>query len=42
MPVSPRVWKFKGIARVGDEIACEAELMCTMRYVGPDKQDKQA
>ena len=36
------IWKFKGIARVGDEIACEAELMCTMRYVGPDKQDKQA
>ena len=36
------IWKFKGVARVGDEIACEAELMCTMRYVGPDKQDKQA
>ena len=36
------IWKFKGGARVGDEIACEAELMCTMRYVGPDKQDKQA
>lgn len=35
------IWKFKGVARVGDEIACEAELMCTMRYVGPDKQDKQ-
>ena len=36
------IWKFKGVARVGDEIACEAELMCTMRYFGPDKQDKQA
>ena len=36
------IWQFKGVARVGDEIACEAELMCTMRYVGPDKQDKQA
>ena len=36
------IWKFKGVARVGDEVACEAELMCTMRYVGPDKQDKQA
>ena len=36
------IWKFKGVARVGDEIACEAELMCTMRYVGPDKRDKQA
>ena len=36
------IWKFKGVARVGAEIACEAELMCTMRYVGPDKQDKQA
>ena len=36
------IWKYKGVARVGDEIACEAELMCTMRYVGPDKQDKQA
>ncbi len=32
------IWKFKGIARVGDEVACEAELMCTMRYVGPEKQ----
>ena len=32
------IWKFKGVARVGDEVACEAELMCTMRYVGPDKQ----
>ena len=32
------IWKFKGVARVGEEVACEAELMCTMRYVGPDKQ----
>ena len=32
------IWKFKGIARVGDELDCEAELMWTMRYVGPEKQ----
>ena len=32
------IWKFKGVAKVGDEVACEAELMCTMRYVGPEKQ----
>jgi 3-hydroxyacyl-[acyl-carrier-protein] dehydratase len=25
------IYKFKGVAYVGDEIACEAELMCTMR-----------
>ncbi|TNF55014.1 MAG: 3-hydroxyacyl-ACP dehydratase FabZ [Burkholderiales bacterium] len=25
--------KFKGVARVGGEVACEAELMCTMRTV---------
>jgi 3-hydroxyacyl-[acyl-carrier-protein] dehydratase len=27
------IYKFKGTARVGGEIACEAELMCTMRTV---------
>jgi len=27
------IFKFKGAARVGDEIACEAELMCTMRTI---------
>jgi 3-hydroxyacyl-[acyl-carrier-protein] dehydratase len=27
------IYKFKGVARVGDEVACEAELMCTMRTV---------
>ncbi len=27
------IYKFKGIARVGPDIACEAELMCTMRTV---------
>ena len=32
------IWKSKGVARVGEEVACEAELMCTMRYVGPEKQ----
>ncbi|MEP6790264.1 MAG: 3-hydroxyacyl-ACP dehydratase FabZ [Ramlibacter sp.] len=28
------IYKFKGITRVGDDVACEAELMCTMRKVG--------
>ena len=28
------IWKFKGVASVGEEVACEAELMCTMRNVG--------
>ncbi|MEO7642174.1 MAG: 3-hydroxyacyl-[acyl-carrier-protein] dehydratase FabZ, partial [Ramlibacter sp.] len=28
------IFKFKGITRVGEEIACEAELMCTMRRIG--------
>lgn len=27
------IFKFKGITRVGTEIACEAELMCTMRTI---------
>lgn len=27
------IFKFKGTARVGEAIACEAELMCTMRTV---------
>ncbi|OBS31952.1 3-hydroxyacyl-[acyl-carrier-protein] dehydratase FabZ [Tepidimonas fonticaldi] len=27
------IFKFKGVARVGDEVACEAELMCTMRRI---------
>lgn len=27
------IFKFKGITRVGDEVACEAELMCTMRTI---------
>ena len=27
------IYKFKGTARVGEDIACEAELMCTMRSV---------
>ncbi len=25
------IYKFKGITRIGEEVACEAELMCTMR-----------
>ncbi len=36
------IWRFKGVARVGDEVACEAELMCTMRYVGPAKEAQEA
>jgi 3-hydroxyacyl-[acyl-carrier-protein] dehydratase len=27
------IFKFKGITRVGEELACEAELMCTMRSI---------
>ena len=27
------IFKFKGTARVGEEVACEAELMCTMRRI---------
>lgn len=27
------IYKFKGTTRVGEEIACEAELMCTMRRI---------
>jgi 3-hydroxyacyl-[acyl-carrier-protein] dehydratase len=27
------IFKFKGVTRVGDAIACEAELMCTMRTI---------
>lgn len=27
------IYKFKGVARVDGEIACEAEIMCTMRSV---------
>jgi len=27
------IFKFKAVARVGEELACEAELMCTMRTV---------
>ena len=27
------IYKFKGTTRVGDEVACEAELMCTMRTI---------
>lgn len=28
------IYKFSGVTRVGPDIACEAELMCTMRTVG--------
>ena len=27
------IYKFKGVAKVGNDIACEAELMCTMRKI---------
>ncbi|KQP17738.1 3-hydroxyacyl-ACP dehydratase FabZ [Pseudorhodoferax sp. Leaf267] len=27
------IYKFKGVARVADAVACEAELMCTMRTI---------
>ena len=27
------IFKFRGVSRVGEEVACEAELMCTMRTV---------
>ena len=27
------IFKFKGITRVGEDVACEAELMCTMRRI---------
>lgn len=27
------IYKFKGVARVAEAVACEAELMCTMRTV---------
>ena len=27
------IFKFKGVTRVDDEVACEAELMCTMRRI---------
>ncbi|BFO55069.1 MULTISPECIES: 3-hydroxyacyl-ACP dehydratase FabZ [Comamonadaceae] len=27
------IYKFAGVARVGDSTACEAEIMCTMRTV---------
>ena len=28
------IYKFKAVARVDGEVACEAELMCTMRRIG--------
>lgn len=27
------IFKFKGVTHVGDQVACEAELMCTMRNI---------
>lgn len=27
------IFKFRGVTRVADEVACEAELMCTMRTI---------
>ncbi|MCU0761530.1 MAG: 3-hydroxyacyl-ACP dehydratase FabZ [Hydrogenophaga sp.] len=31
--VKAGIYKFKGVIHVGDDVACEAELMCTMRTV---------
>lgn len=28
------VWRFNGVGRVGENVAAEAQLMCTMRHVG--------
>ena len=28
------IFKFKGVTRVADQIACEADFMCTVRSVG--------
>ncbi|GAA3991645.1 3-hydroxyacyl-ACP dehydratase FabZ [Comamonas faecalis] len=28
------IWRFNAVGRVGDEVAAEAQLMCTMRHVG--------
>jgi 3-hydroxyacyl-[acyl-carrier-protein] dehydratase len=28
------IWKYRARAKVGEELACEAELMCTMRRIG--------
>jgi 3-hydroxyacyl-[acyl-carrier-protein] dehydratase len=33
MRMKAGIFKFKGIAHVGADLACEAELMCTMRRV---------
>jgi len=30
------MWKFNGVGRVGEEVAAEAQLMCTMRHLGDD------
>ena len=27
------IYKFKGVTRVGQDVACEADLMCTMRTI---------
>ncbi|QEA11899.1 3-hydroxyacyl-ACP dehydratase FabZ [Comamonas flocculans] len=28
------IWRFNAVGRVGEEVAAEAQLMCTMRHVG--------
>jgi 3-hydroxyacyl-[acyl-carrier-protein] dehydratase len=33
MRLKAGVFKFKGVAMVGDKMVCEAELMCTMRTI---------
>lgn len=32
--VKAGIFKFKAVAKVGDDVATEAELMCTMRRIG--------
>jgi len=30
------LWKFSAVAKVGEEIACEAEMMCVLKHTGRD------
>jgi 3-hydroxyacyl-[acyl-carrier-protein] dehydratase len=33
--VKASIWKYAGKAFVGDQLACEASLMCTLRQINP-------
>jgi len=33
--VARSIWKYKGVARVGGDIAAQADLMCTLRDIEP-------